>query len=462
MTEAAALFGAWLIGLAAVSLPQLWIGSRLLRVALAWPAGIAIVSLTTLMSALLVPGSALAQLLLEADVLLGLLLLRRWMRTDAAPRADDGRRGLLVAAGYGGLTALVLAVLLLTVTGVAQRGGAMPFGSHDATIFWNLKARYIAEGGANWTTLWSRPEHVHPGYPLLMPLNVARLWIYAGASTTDGPLFFASANAGALALLLFAGLRRFAGAWAGLVGLGTLVATPYLATHAAAQYADVLLGLTFLAAAVGCALMMRSPTIPNALLAGALGGALLFTKNEGLVAAAPLAAVTLLVCVRAHGRRRAAGLAAAAVAGALPLTLATFYVKLVLAGPDASGNSIQSWAKLIDLGWHLHVLRFTGWMLENLPNRYVLVAALAYVVACGFTRDRGLRGIAVAMLAIVAVQWLVYHHVFVLADVRLTTSGARLFIGLWPTAIFAVLVGTRDPGWRGSVAATPPLRCAPG
>ncbi|MCF8053962.1 MAG: hypothetical protein K9K75_01915, partial [Deltaproteobacteria bacterium] len=67
-----------------------------------------------------------------------------------------------------------------------------PHGKWDAWTIWNLHARFIFRGGANWYSyitpelLWS-----HPDYPLLLPLAVARVWLYVGTETQVAPALIA-------------------------------------------------------------------------------------------------------------------------------------------------------------------------------------------------------------------------------------------------------------------------------
>ena len=58
----------------------------------------------------------------------------------------------------------------------------LPHGEWDAWAVWNLKARFLLRGAEDWTALFS-PALPHPGYPLMLPGTVARLWMWLGTET---------------------------------------------------------------------------------------------------------------------------------------------------------------------------------------------------------------------------------------------------------------------------------------
>src|ERR1700682_5648010 len=52
-----------------------------------------------------------------------------------------------------------------------------PHGAWDAWSIWNLHARFLARGGAQWTVLFSKQLNwSQPGYPLLLPAIIAQFW----------------------------------------------------------------------------------------------------------------------------------------------------------------------------------------------------------------------------------------------------------------------------------------------
>ncbi len=76
------------------------------------------------------------------------------------------------------LATLVFIIVVLSFLDAWQRESFQtPFGDWDAWAIWNLRAGFIASGG-EWLKGFSQAiAWSHPDYPLLLPLNVARMWV---------------------------------------------------------------------------------------------------------------------------------------------------------------------------------------------------------------------------------------------------------------------------------------------
>ncbi len=125
--------------------------------------------------------------------------------------------------------------------------------------------------------LWS-----HPDYPLLLPLNVARVWALLGERSVLAPVILGLLFQLSLVGLLATSVRLQRGALQGLLAGGMGIAVLFVSLNFR-QYADIPLAYFFLAANV-LLFMGDTPARKGpgpALLAGLMTGAALWTKNEG-------------------------------------------------------------------------------------------------------------------------------------------------------------------------------------
>ena len=158
----------------------------------------------------------------------------------------------------------------------------------DAFSIWNLHARFLFRGGANWTDglspliPWS-----HPDYPLLLPSAIAHFWTCLGNDNPAVPaavgLSFTFSTLG----LLYSSLARVRGRNVAMLGLMTLAATPFFIELGSSQYADVPLSFFFLASIALLALYEQCAAYNRArglvVLAGLALGFGAWTKNEGVL-----------------------------------------------------------------------------------------------------------------------------------------------------------------------------------
>ena len=133
---------------------------------------------------------------------------------------------------------------------------ANPNGDWDATAIWNLRARFMAGGAAVWRRAISAEaggfmlSASHPGYPLFLSSFIGMLWTLAGDFTAAAPAVTSGVIAFAVMALLTGSLAARRSLGLGLLGGLLLLATELFASQSAAQYADLLLALAFLAATV--------------------------------------------------------------------------------------------------------------------------------------------------------------------------------------------------------------------
>jgi hypothetical protein len=122
-----------------------------------------------------------------------------------------------------------------------------PHGEWDATMVWNLHAKFFDLGGTSWRRgfsdiiFWTQPS-----YPPLIPAFIARSWQYLGCESTLIPaataFIFTFATVGAL----FGFSAIVGGRWQALMASITLLTTPYFTQLGSAQMADPAIALFFL------------------------------------------------------------------------------------------------------------------------------------------------------------------------------------------------------------------------
>jgi hypothetical protein len=233
-----------------------------------------------------------------------------------APRPPGGARAnSLAGAETGGSShsrftldlaaqLIFLFAMLLAVAALYRSEIRMPHGDWDAWAVWNHRARFLLRAGAAWRDAFSDGlAWNNIGYPLLLPLGVARLWVYTGETTVVPAVFaiaFTLAAPAAIAAAAAAATRPLAGATAGLLLLGT----PSFIYWGGAQYADVPVAALF---AGGLAALLHAERMEGRERFGSLavGGLFLglagWTKNEGLAAAALAVTARTAIAARARG-----------------------------------------------------------------------------------------------------------------------------------------------------------------
>lgn len=341
--------------------------------------------------------------------------------------------------------AIALAIgVALTILDFQAATSANPNGDWDASAIWNLRARFLASG----PELWRRAIAAdiggfmlgasHPGYPLFLSGYLAGLWTVAGNFAPEAAATLSLVTALAVIGLLAASLRTTA---LGLLAALVLVTTEVFAAQVAAQYADLLQGLAFLAALVFLNAAAET-TSPRALLAAGLAiGLAPWIKNEGQ----PFAIAALLV---AAWRFRSA--AAWVLAGSLPGFLATAALKLMSEGHEAMFPATVGAAltKIADPGRWLQILAGFGNTLLTAGPWYahpvVMVAALAFVLR--FVDAPGKRlWLAIPLAATFAAEFGLYLVTTADLTWHISTSVSRLVAQLWPALLWFVLSLLRAP-----------------
>lgn len=344
-----------------------------------------------------------------------------------------------------------------------------PHGKWDAWVIWNLHGRFILRAGENWRDyLASGLEWTHPDYPLLIPLSVVRMWKYAGSETVYGPfvlsLLFTLAVIGLLVFSLAILRGRSQGYLAGLVLLGS----PFFLDMGAYQFADIPLAFFFLATLVLFFLYDRfEPRRDYVLMFIGLVAALAaWTKNEGLLFMPVVLAMRFVWIMRYDGVGKAMRQAAWFIGGALPVLIVIAVFKLqVTSNTDifAGQGLSQIFERLTDSGRYKQIalayvqtiLTFTqgavnireGFRFN--PGVAGIVLLSLYMVLMGVRTHVQERPALLVAASVLILMMAGYFGVYLITpqDLRwhLLTSLNRLFIQLWPCAVFLCFMLVRTP-----------------
>ena len=357
---------------------------------------------------------------------------------DVAPR--DPPSAVVVGLLLSGALAIAASWFVAT-------SSVYPHGEWDAWAQWNLRARFFFRGFEDGTwrnafapvLAWS-----HPDYPMLLPMSIARLWVYGGSETVLAPIAFSGLMAAGTVAAAALGIAHTRGATRGGLAAAALLACPSLVRYSAAQCADVALGFFLLCAFILWARAEERPGTPLLwMLAGAAAALAAWTKNEGLAAFGIVAAA---VAAERWWSTRSLRDAGWLLAGAAPVLLVVLAFKLALAPPSyfTSEQSLaQAAASLTDAGRiRLVVSAFGRELWTTGASTIGVLPVLALFV---LVRGVDVRASAVAHVAIAAMMLLlvVYAAAYLVTPKdlawQLRTSLDRLILQVVPTLTWATV-----------------------
>ena len=306
--------------------------SLVLRIAVA--AGIGLFASSLLTFTCLVLGIAQRPVIIGLDLaflaVIAHVARKRDNATTFVPRAMRKLSSLDWVLGLG-----LVSALGIRASAWLARFDAQPLGFWDAFAIWNLKARFFFfAGGDHWirafsdAIVWS-----HTDYPILLPLNVARLWFYIGSPSQSASGLLSVVFVLLGVALLFGAIARPCGRTLAFGATFALLATPALMRQSVWQIADIPLSF-YLSASLALVLAAGRCSRPNAnllMLAGLLAGCAAWTKNEGNLFAIAITVSIALVGVGNQFRDRATLALHFARGLALPLLVVAF-MKISFAG----------------------------------------------------------------------------------------------------------------------------------
>ncbi len=396
-------------------------------------------------------------------LLIAFLLIHRPEPAQISELASDWQANF---AARRILTAVSLFALAVAFYAAITRAIVHPHGEGwDAFSIWNLHARFLFRSGSPWRDGFSSLiPWSHPDYPLLLPGAIAHFWTYLGNETQAIPAVIAIVFTFATVGLLFSSLAMLRGRIAAMLASLALLTTPFFIEQGTSQYADVPLSFFILAAIVllclhdAFAQNESSGTNRLLLLAGVNAGFAAWTKNEGLLFLFALIVARAFSLIREAGRSSSAARrpqpALAAIRPFLPLLIGMApallligWFKLFIAPPgDLFPDRALAFHKLFEpsrygavLRWYgKEFLRFGEWLL--IPGTLLLIAFYFLTRRKNVPQERGFEA-GLPTGAITLSLTLAGYFVIYLVTPRdiywhLRNSLNRLFLQLWPSAIF--------------------------
>jgi hypothetical protein len=338
-----------------------------------------------------------------------------------------------------------------------------PHGGWDAFAIWNLRARFLFRAGAQWRDAFSGfLPWTHTDYPLMIPANVARLWKYSGHESVAVPallgLIFTYAAVGLIVSAVATLRNRSQGFLAGLV----LVSTPFFVEHGASQYADVPLSFFILATVVLVCMQDYFGKSPLSLLAlaGLTAGFAGWTKNEGLLFLVSMIVAHAVVVLRRQGRTSYRRQLVPFTGGLMPILLTIVFFKLKYGGPSDIFSGMRGMVHqllnphrylVVFAAFQRQVFDFGGWAIFLMPILAFYLFALG-----GEINPRDKTNLLIALLALIMTV-VGYAMIYVMGpnDLQswLDSSLNRLFLQVWPSAVFLFFLIVRTPEQAATVRA---------
>jgi hypothetical protein len=445
----------WTAGLvipAAVALAVVWRTTAGLRdrLAAAPPAiGIALGLASMIWAALFFGGVHSRGLLLTLDLLawilvlaIGLVLTREPRDLAPAPSLVPEAARLATAAAV----VLLIATASVAVSSFVSASAVYPHGEWDAWAQWNLRARFFFRGMADGSwheafapiLAWS-----HADYPPLVPVSIARLWVYEGRETVLAPVAFAGIIAAATVLTAGLAAGRLRGAARGCLTASVILACPSFVRYAASQCADIALGFFMLAAFVAWSFAGRQKSW--LVLTGLAAALAAWTKNEGLAFFALFVAIVSVERLWSAGW---AGLkdAGLVLAGAAPILMMVLVFKQTLAPPSyftAEQSLGQAGANLFNASRALLIgsaIARELWLAgATMVGVIPFLCVFAAVRGVGARAPAAARAAAPAMAAMLVVYALAYLVTPKDLAWQLKTSLDRLVVQIVPTLAWSIM-----------------------
>ena len=395
--------------------------------------------------------------LIVTEVVLGACIVaykaRHWRRYTNAKEAEQAADNASMLTRILGLCFyIVLAVSLTTMIVLVVKS---PHGQWDAWSIWNLKARYIFRGGADWRNAFSGIlQYSHRDYPLLLPLSVAGSWILRGRESLVEAAALSFLFTFAVIVLLTSSLgtlrSRSQGYVAGLLLLGSAVFIP----EGASQLADVPAGFFYLAAAVSLALYHSSAASEGRLLAlaGLAAALAAWTKNEGILFLVAITTALFLFGFPKTPLTMRARKMAPFLAGALPVILVLGAFKVGVSGAANDILSAESrLQKLLSLSRYTKVGQAFATLLWGYGGWGVSGAVLlcGYLALVGVSVEPRNKPTVYTLFGALCIMFGGLLFIFVLSpyelDWHLQAALPRLLLQLWPMFLLTFFLVARTP-----------------
>ena len=344
-----------------------------------------------------------------------------------------------------------------------------PHGKWDAWWIWNFHARFIFRSAEQWRNMFtSALDWTHLDYPLLLPLSIVRSWRYMGGESLSASILPAFLFTFITIGLICAALSILRSRNQGYLGGLVLMGSPFFIILGAAQFADIPLAFFFLLTFVFIFFHDRFSENERGLLilAGLAAGLSAWTKNEGLLFLVLVILTRLILVTCTGGWKKSLKQILWLSAGAFPVLflLILFKTQLALSNDLFSGQTIQQIGhKLSDIHRYYEILK--AYVLTGLsftqgfanirrgiyfnPGLVSVILLSVYLLLMGMRidgKDRlNILNAAVILLLMLAGYFIIYLISPYELNYHLMTSLNRLYMQLWPSAVFLLFMAARTP-----------------
>lgn len=348
----------------------------------------------------------------------------------------------------GWLTIVFFAVLAVSVAVFIVLAIKQPHGDWDAWAIWNLHARFLERGGAQWAALFSKQLNwSHPDYPLLIPAFIAQVWAVVRSEPTIVPAALAFLFTFGTVAVVIGAVQRMRGWDQALVAGAFLLGSADLIGQGAMQYADIPLAFYIVSALA----LLSIDDMKCTVMAGAMAGFAAWTKNEGIVFVLALVAARCLARWRFRtmagiGREmRLLGIGAAPVLAVLAM------FKFRYAPPDElvfNHRVGELMGRALDFGRYIGV--FEGFVKAAFQLGMFIVPGVlllaAYAWLAGFKVEPERRITVATMAAAIGLMLIGDFVVYVLLPNDLSwqigTSLDRVLMQVFPATVLVVFAAT--------------------
>jgi len=319
-----------------------------------------------------------------------------------------------------------------------------PHGRPDAWINWNVVARFVYLGGADWQATFLR-QWDHPDYPLFMAMTNAITWVFMHETSTWGPIAFHFILSLFGAGLLFSIINYLRGFKQASLASVLFISMPFVVDQGMRQYADFLLAYLILASGGLTLIYFQTKETRLALLTGLLVGLGGWAKNEGLAAIAGFSLVWVVIALKKEQRAAVRNY----MLGLLFPIFIIFLFKTFLAPPNDLMSSGSSLEKLLDTERYATILQKSGVMLWNLSGAPFTL--LGFIILLAFIMGRSANRISGMWtgVVVIGVQLTVYFAIYLLTPLDLTyhlnTSLDRLYMHVLPLAFLCFFTWLKSP-----------------
>jgi Dolichyl-phosphate-mannose-protein mannosyltransferase len=401
--------------------------------------------------------------IVEVATLVSLVAGSRFARSRrsqiATFKPDEPEESTVSTRGFSACFLLAAAAGVIAFVFLSAKS---PEGGYDAWDHFAIKARFLFLGGDNWKRAFLPELNDYPDYPLMLPTTLARFWQYLGHETPLVQTFLAMLFTFGTVAILVSSLSYLRGKQQGLLAGVALLGTPFFITHGATQYPDVPLALLFLGTLVLLTLASHENRgLGSVALAGAFASIAAWTKNEGLALTFVVFVAQGLIAFIREGPRECRRQSLAFMAGTLPILIVLTWFKLHIAPANIlivnQGGFSDVMRRLSGASRYVVTGRafvhdlvltpgFGKWVVNLIP------LMLLYGAVAGGDDYRQRSPSVLLGASVICSMVFTYFMVFVDLPLNLNLSeyllygSDRLFLQLWPSAVFVFFLFVRGFG----------------